>query len=124
MKKEEKQNRRKEEKINTIIGKGTYIEGSINIKHSCRIDGTVKGKITSGENIIVGEGGFIDGTIVSDRVVVSGKVLGQIYASSSAMFSEKAEFDGDLKTMKILIADGAIFNGKCEMIKKSELKNN
>jgi len=113
----------KEETINTVIGKGTFIDGTINVRHSCRIDGTIKGKITSDENIVIGENGFIDGTVVSNKVTVSGKVIGNIYANTSAVFSDRAEFDGELKTIKILIADGAIFNGKCIMLKKPEIES-
>ena len=105
MKKQLSETGKREEVINTVIGKGTYIEGSINVRHSCRIDGTIKGKITSDENIVVGENGFIDGTLVSNKVIVSGKIIGNIYANTSAVFGDKAEFDGELKTIKILIGE-------------------
>ena len=123
MKKDTREEHFKEEVINTIIGKGTYFEGSIKINQSCRVDGTVKGKIASDQNIVIGETGFVDGTIVSDKVIISGKVLGQINAKSSAVLKEKAEFDGELKTAKIKVSGGAIFNGKSEMLKKTGKEN-
>lgn len=108
--------------IGTVVGRGTLIKGSIRIKNSGRIDGRVEGGVTSEEDVIVGEGGVIEGQVVSKTAVIGGKVLGSIKASTSVVLEENAELLGDIYTEQLRIADGAIFNGYCNMLKQGENK--
>lgn len=108
--------------IGTVVGRGTLIKGSIRIKNSGRIDGRVEGGVTSEQDIIVGEGGVIEGEVVSRSAVIGGKVLGSVIASESVILEENAELKGDIHTEQLRIADGAKFNGYCNMLKQGENK--
>lgn len=108
--------------IGTVVGRGTLIKGSIRIKNSGRIDGHVEGGVTSEQDVIVGEGGVIEGQVVSRSAVIGGKVLGSIKASASVVLEKYADIQGDIYTEQLQIADGARFNGYCYMLKQSEKK--
>ena len=108
--------------IGTVVGRGTLIKGSIRIKDSGRIDGHVKGGVTSEQDVIVGEGGVIEGQVVSRSAVIGGKVLGSVKASTRVVLEENAVLQGDIYTEQLQIADGARFNGYCYMIKQNERK--
>ena len=49
--------------LNTLIGKGTIIEGNITVQHSLRIDGKLVGNLKSSDSIIIGKEGVIQGEI-------------------------------------------------------------
>ena len=98
-----------------LVGAGTTFEGKIRTSGSLRIDGKVIGEITASQNIHVGSTGETEGTIVAKNVTVGGKVMGTITAQEKLVFESKAIVKGDIKAIKLVIDEGAMFDGKCAM---------
>ena len=91
------------ESFDTIIDKTTTIHGRLSIEGSIRVDGTVMGNIectnaSEDENITVAIGvtGKINGDIRAYRVLVAGKVEGNIYASENVEIHDSAVVVGDI----------------------------
>lgn len=105
--------------LNTIIGKGSVIEGKIKIKNSVRIDGKIKGEITSTGTVTIGSDGEVEGTINAANVIVGGRVRGKMNVKSKIILEKNSVLIGDLITQKLNIAEGAIFDGNCIMDDKS-----
>ncbi len=103
-------------KIEAVIGPQTEIEGSVRTNEGIRIDGKIKGGV-SAESTIIGSTGVVFGDVTSNKVVVGGKVKGNITASDTLELLRSGQILGDIKTSKLIIADGAIFEGNCQMIK-------
>jgi cytoskeletal protein CcmA (bactofilin family) len=101
--------------LNTIIGKGSIFEGNIKVDHSLRVDGKFKGDITSSDTLIVGLEGEIVGNVKVKNVVLGGKINGTLVTQGKTVLESKAEFCGDIKTGKLVIDEGALFAGKCDM---------
>jgi cytoskeletal protein CcmA (bactofilin family) len=108
---------KKETKIETIIGSNTDFEGNIRTQQGLRIEGKIKGEIWA-DAVVLGEAGVILGDITARKVTVAGKVKGNISASESLELYTKGQILGDIKTSKLLVADGACFEGNCQMIKQ------
>lgn len=110
-----------EDKIETIVGAGTELKGTIVSKGSIRIDGTVEGNITSHNGgVILGEKGLIKGNIQGQTVTVGGKIIGNINALHNIDIQVKAKVHGDIYAQQLLITEGAIFEGNCAMSKEKE----
>lgn len=103
-------------KIESVIGPETEIEGNIRTNESIRIDGKIKGEVHA-ESVILGESGAILGDITANSVTIGGKVKGNIGAGSHLELLPKSQVFGDLRTSKLVIADGATFEGNCQMVK-------
>lgn len=101
--------------LNTIIGKGTYFEGSVKVQSSIRIDGHIKGRITTSDTLIVGKEGEVDGEVSAKNAIIGGKVRGKIQASGRVVLESPSVFQGELKTAKLVINEGAFFDGVCSM---------
>ena len=101
--------------MNTIIGKDSVITGTIDIKGPLRVDGRIKGQINCEDTVTVGAGGDLEAEINCKTAVVAGKVTGNIIASEKVELQAKAEINGDLKTRSLVIEQGAIFCGSCNM---------
>ncbi len=101
--------------LNTIIGKGSVIEGKIKIKNSVRIDGKIKGEITSTGTVTIGSDGEVEGTINAANAIIGGRVRGKMNVQSKIILEKNSVLIGDLKTQKLNIAEGAIFDGNCIM---------
>jgi cytoskeletal protein CcmA (bactofilin family) len=104
-----------ETKMNTIIGKDSVITGTIDVKGPLRIDGKVKGTVISADTVTVGFGGELEAEVTCKVATISGKVNGNIMASERVELQAKAEITGDLKTKSLVIEQGAIFCGQCNM---------
>ena len=104
-----------EGKMSTIIGKDSTITGTIDVKGPLRIDGKIKGKVNCEDTVTVGAGGDLEAEINCRNAAISGKVGGNIVASEKVELQAKAEINGDIKTKSLVIEQGAIFCGSCNM---------
>ena len=104
-------------RLDTLIGSGTIIEGTITSKESVCIEGTVRGgKIITEGSVIVSEKGRVDADIFADMVMLGGEVNGNIVSRNKLEITTKGKLRGDIKTGSLVIAEGVIFEGKCQMI--------
>ncbi len=112
------------ENLSTIIGKDSTFTGTMEVKGTLRVDGKVKGKIVADETVSIGSTGEVEADIEAKTVVVSGTVVGNIHTSDKTEMQAKAKVIGDLVTKSIVIEQGAIFHGSCQMkgLKEHEQK--
>jgi len=101
--------------MNTIIGKDSTITGTIEVKGALRIDGQVKGKVICSNCVTVGATGQVEADIEAETAIVAGHVLGNIQTSEKIELQAKCEMEGDLKTKSLVIEQGAVFCGACNM---------
>ena len=101
--------------LNTILGKGTQFEGKSTLEHSLRIDGKYKGDITTTETLVIGKDGEVVGNVNAKTVIIGGKLNGTVITEGKITLETKAEFCGEMKTNKLVIDEGAIFEGNCSM---------
>jgi cytoskeletal protein CcmA (bactofilin family) len=109
------------ESFDTYIGKKAKFHGRLIAEDSIRIDGEIFGNvevINAGENITIaiGETGSVQGDIKSFRVLVAGKVEGNIYATEKVELHKTAEVKGDITYGMLGIEHGANVLGL--MVKK------
>jgi cytoskeletal protein CcmA (bactofilin family) len=108
------------EKITTILGKETSFNGVLRFKDSLKIDGTFEGKIESPGFLYIENGATVKADIKVGSVVVGGVVRGNIEASERLEMLTTGKVFGNIRTAKLNIADGVVFEGKCEMIKNPD----
>lgn len=101
--------------MNTIIGKDTVFNGTLEVKGDLRVDGTVKGKIICTSCVTVGATGLVEAEIEAASAVVAGRMHGNIATSEKVELQAKCEMEGDLRTKSLVIEQGAIFCGGCSM---------
>ncbi|MEE8417751.1 MAG: polymer-forming cytoskeletal protein [candidate division Zixibacteria bacterium] len=102
-------------RLGTIIGKGTKIEGTINIEGATRIDGTVNGKLIANDIVTVGSTGVVKAEIRARSIVIGGRVEGNLIASEKVELQAKSELVGDITSKSLLVEHGAIFHGNSKM---------
>lgn len=104
-------------KIKTVLGKGAYFNGNLEFKDSLKINGSFIGSINAKGLLVIGEGAMIQANISTDSIVIFGTIKGDVIASEKVEMFSTGRVYGNIKSRKIKISDGVIFNGKCEMIK-------
>ena len=101
--------------MNTIIGKGTKIEGTMDVQQSLRIDGSFKGSLNTSDTLIVGSTGeLLDVTIKAKNAIIGGIVKGTVTAVSKVTLESTSKLEGDLTAKLLIIEEGALFTGNCK----------
>jgi len=101
--------------IISFLGKGTEFKGVLSFEGTIRVDGKVEGNIISKDILIAGDCAFLQGEITVGTLISSCKVVGNINATQKVHLLAPANIEGTLRTPKLIIEEGVIFNGKCEM---------
>lgn len=98
-----------------FIGAGTALEGTIETKGSLRIDGKVKGVVRSSDRVTIGSSGEVVGDVFAKSAVIGGKVEGNVHIEQKLILESTSSLNGNLSTGKLIIDEGAFFNGKSAM---------
>ena len=109
--------------INGFIGKGVNISGKLSFDGVVRIDGRFEGEIDATGTLIVGTDAVIEAKIKVATALVSGEIRGDIEAASKVELVSPGKFYGNIKTNKIIIGEGSLFEGKCEMSDAKDTPN-
>ena len=97
------------------LGEGIEVKGTLRFEGSVRIDGTFSGKILSPATLILGPKAKVDGELQVGEVAVHGSLRGQVVASERITIHGSGRVEADLKTKKLVIEQGAFFQGRCDM---------
>lgn len=112
---------RKEEQyplIATTLGKETSFSGVLRFRDSLRIQGRFDGEIDSQGRLFIDDDAVVNARrIRASSVVVGGVVHGDIEAADRLEMLPSAKVYGNVRTSRLRIADGVVFEGKCEMIR-------
>ncbi len=101
--------------LTTIIGKGTVLDGNVKVQNSIRVDGKVIGNIRATDTVFVGKDGVVEGGVHSKDLLLAGKIKGNIVVSGKVFLESKSFIQGDIKASRLVVDDGAQFDGKCSM---------
>jgi len=104
----------------TLIAKSSQVEGEIKGAGEIRIEGSIKGKVDCSSAVLVDPGGTVTGEIHAETVVIAGKVIGNVFGTQKIELSPTAEVEGDITSPRILIREGATFEGQVFMTGKKQ----
>lgn len=102
----------------TLIARAAHIEGEIKGAGEVRIEGTVSGKLDCSATVMIDQGGKIEGEIKAETVTIAGRVEGNIFATQKIELTPTAQVDGDITSPRVLIREGATFEGQVYMTGK------
>jgi cytoskeletal protein CcmA (bactofilin family) len=106
--------------LNGFLDSGSHLEGELRFDTSFRIDGKFNGSIVSDGDLMVGEGGEIEGELAIGRIFISGTIRGTVRASRRVQIAPSGKVFADLETPSLEIEDGALFEGRCSMMRDGE----
>jgi len=105
------------EEVSTTLGRNTHFNGVLRFRDSLKILGSFHGEIVSPGRLVIADGADIKANIRVGSIIVGGIVRGNIVAKDKLEMLTSGKVFGNIKTAKLIIADGVLFEGKCEMIK-------
>lgn len=99
----------------TTISRETTITGTLDVKGPLIVDGVIKGKILCNDSVTVGPNGNVEAEIEADTAIIAGRMKGNINSTGKIELQAKCEMEGDLRTKSLIIEQGAVFCGACNM---------
>jgi len=111
-----KKSNRVQNSIDTLIGAETRVEGDIYFSGGLRVDGQIKGNVTEpadqASTLILSEHGSIEGSVTASKIVINGKVIGNVKAAQFIELQAKASIQGDVNYKSLEMHTGAVIEGK------------
>jgi cytoskeletal protein CcmA (bactofilin family) len=109
--------------LNGFVDSGCTIRGELEFSSYFRVDGRVEGTVKSRSELVVGDGGVVEGEVEVARCVVGGEVRGTIRASEQVLLHQSAKVWADIHTPALVMEDGAFLEGSVSMDSQDVKKN-
>ena len=98
-----------------IIGKGIIIRGTLSGGADLTIEGQVEGHISLKNHLTIEQTGRVQAEVKVENLTINGEMIGNVLAQERVSISASAKVQGDIKAPRVVIEDGARFNGSIEM---------
>jgi cytoskeletal protein CcmA (bactofilin family) len=97
------------------LDQGSKISGKLKFEGPAQIEGQVDGEISAKDSLMIGESAVVTAQIKASSIIVAGKLSGEIIASERIEIRPSAKVSGNLTAPKLVVHEGAIFEGNCAM---------
>lgn len=100
--------------LDSLVGENTKLNGDVHFSGGLHVDGTIQGNvIAEGEDSLLttSEKGRIEGNVHVHNIVLSGEVVGDVYALKHIELAPNARVKGNVYYNLIEMAGGAEVNG-------------
>jgi cytoskeletal protein CcmA (bactofilin family) len=108
----------KQSDLNGFLDSGSNVTGELRFQTSFRVDGKFSGAVVSDGELIVGQGGEVEGDLRVGQIVISGTVKGTIRADRRVHLSATGMLLADIDTPVLIIDEGGFFQGGCSMARE------
>ena len=105
--------------VDVLIGEKTSLTGDLSSESAVKIDGTVKGNITTTCEVILSETANVFGDIVASGLIISGHLTGNATVSDQLVIKPTGVLEGNIETGSLVIEEGGVFTGMNRSIKKA-----
>jgi cytoskeletal protein CcmA (bactofilin family) len=112
-----------QDKIDTILGKDAKLTGEIKTSGLMRIEGSFQGDIECESDLTITNSANVEGKIKAKNAIIAGTFKGNIFLDGKLEIKNTGKVIGDVKIGTLVVEDGAVFDGKCEMIGDAKDKN-
>ena len=102
------------------IAKGSQLNGDVIGGEALIVEGKVEGTIRLPEGTVtVQSGGLVSGDVHARRVVIEGRVEGELEALDELTVTETGQIEGKISTPKLSLREGGKLQGQVDMGEKS-----
>ncbi len=104
----------------SLIGLTLVVKGEVFSDDDVLIDGKIEGKIVVKKRVTIGKNAYIQAEIEARDVIIHGQVRGDVKAGQLVEIIAAGSLHGNITAPKVIIADGAIFEGNVDMRSREE----
>ena len=101
--------------LNGFLDQGCSIKGDVVFADLLRVHGQLTGRISSEHELLVGEGGVVDGEVAVGRLVVAGTVKGTVRAKELVMIHGTGKVFAEVFAPTLVVDEGGVLEGGVHM---------
>lgn len=105
-----------QDRIDSLIGAGTVVEGNIAFSGGLRVDGRVHGNISTSDDqpstLVLSEKGQLEGEIKVTHALINGTIIGLVHGSEFVELQPKSNVTGDVHYRALEVRLGAVVRGR------------
>ncbi len=105
----------REKRVNSVIGEGSSMNGTLRIAGTVIVNGEFEGAIASTDTVVVGKSGKVKADLDVVNATIGGRMEGRIFAKERVELQTGCHFHGDVHAKSFVIQDGVFFQGNCSM---------
>ena len=99
------------QKFPTILGPDASFKGELSFEKGMRLMGRFEGKVNTPGRLHITREAKMAADVEAGGIVVEGEVQGNLSANDRIELKNSARYEGDLRASKLVVDEGAIFNG-------------
>jgi cytoskeletal protein CcmA (bactofilin family) len=103
----------------SFLSKKVKIDGDIQGDENLHVEGHFKGSIKISGNIFIGQTGVVEAEVEADNVTIQGQIKGNVLARRQLEIQSDGQLTGDCTAASIDIKEGALFQGRSNMLRSS-----
>ncbi|MBI3313168.1 MAG: polymer-forming cytoskeletal protein [Candidatus Omnitrophica bacterium] len=110
--------KKREDVEEKILDVDASMQGTIAFRDpvNLRINGSFEGKLDTRGNLTIGENAKVKANIQGDRIIIAGKLTGDVLAAESVSVVAPAVIQGNITTPRLSVAEGAVIEGQIAML--------
>ena len=98
-----------------LLSKESEVSGKLSFNGPSRIDGRLRGEVRGTDMLVIGESGYVNGTIHAGQLVVLGRVDGDVLGADRVEIGPRGALRGNIETRALVVHDGAQLDGDCRV---------
>jgi len=95
----------------TILGPDANFKGELSFEKGMRLMGRFEGKVNTPGRLHVAREAKMSADVEAGAIIVEGEVQGNLSANDRIELKQTARYEGDLRATKLVVDEGAVFNG-------------
>jgi cytoskeletal protein CcmA (bactofilin family) len=104
-----------DERTRVAVGRNVNVSGRLVFQEPVRIEGNLRGEVTSSDLVVISEHGSIEGRVRAPRLLVLGELRGDVTESRLVVLGPRARFFGRIEAGSLRVCEGALLEGDVVM---------
>jgi cytoskeletal protein CcmA (bactofilin family) len=100
-----------EERTRIAVSRNINVSGKLVFQEPVRVEGHLRGEISSGDLVVICEGGAVDGRVKTPRLLVLGSLHGDILGAKSVVLGPRSRVKGRVEAGSLTVCEGARLEG-------------
>ena len=102
-----------------VLQPGAEFRGSVHLTGPARIDGSIDGEVIAADRLWIGEQASIKARVTAPEIIVDGTLEGALDAERVEL-RPTARVRAEVRTPKLILAEGAVLEGRCSTAAPSD----
>ena len=101
--------------MRAMLDRESEVSGKLSFAGPTRIDGTLRGEVRATDLLVIGETGYVNGTVRAGNLVVLGRIEGDVVDAERVEIGPRGVLSGTVETRALVVREGGTLDGDCRV---------